>query len=87
MENFKLSKKAQKEADQWAGRVTAEDLTVGKLVSVKRAITDRHDYILHSWWEPAVITEIRNFDAVVKFGDGTKSSSGLGLKAFSLPEL
>jgi hypothetical protein len=82
---FKLSKSTQKKADAWADRVKAEGLEVGNLVSAMRVITNSADHILHSWWEPAIITEVRTFDAVVRFQDGTTSSSGLGLKEFSLP--
>jgi len=82
---MQLSKSAQKKADAWADRVKAEGLTEGNLVSVKRVITNSTNMVLHEWWEPAIITELRNFDAVVRFQDGTMSSSGLGLKEFSLP--
>lgn len=75
----KLSKKAQREAAAWSARVEAENLTVGMEVSVMRVTTDAQDYILTKWWEPATIREIRAFDAVAEFADGTRSSTGLGL--------
>jgi hypothetical protein len=57
------------------------------MVTATRVITDSRNTVMHQWEEPAVITELRNFDAVVKFQDGTTSSSGLGLRAFELPTI
>jgi hypothetical protein len=79
----KLSKKNQERANEWAARVEAENLTVGMEVSAKRVTTDARSIVLTEWWEPATIREIRTFDAVVEFHDGTRQSSGLGLKAAS----
>lgn len=77
---MKLSKRAQKLHEAWTARVEAEGLTVGKRVMVMRVTTDARDYILNKWWEPATITEIRNFDALARFdSDQTLSSTGLGL--------
>lgn len=81
------TKKAQARFDAWSATIDAYNLHVGQLVTVTRAITDGRDVIIHKWEEPAVVTEIRNFDAVVKFQDGTTSSSGLGLRAFELPTI
>jgi hypothetical protein len=81
------SKRAEREFDAWTARIEAENLHVGLMVTAARVITDSRDYVLHTWWEPAVITELRNFDAVVKFQDGTTQSSGLGLRAFELPAI
>lgn len=83
--NIKLSKRVQREFAEWTAKIEELDLHVGKLVTATRIITDARDYVLHKWEEPAVITELRNFDALVKFQDGTVSSSGLGLRAFELP--
>jgi hypothetical protein len=77
---MKLSKKAQREADEWAARVEAEGITVGLLVTAMRVTTDARSIIRSKWWELAIVREVRAFDAVVEFGDGTKQSSGLGLK-------
>lgn len=81
----KLRPKAQREHDAWKATVEAEGYEEGQVVSAARVITDRRDYILHTWWEPARIIEIRNFDCLVRFGDGTRQSSGLGLKPYELP--
>lgn len=80
-----LSPKAQREHDRWTALVKAEGFEVGQLVTAARVITDARNWVLHAWWEPARITEIRNFDTVVRFADGTTRSSGLGLKPFELP--
>jgi hypothetical protein len=79
------SKTARKRAEEWSARVEAEGLHTGLMVTATRVITDRYDYVLHRWEEPAVIVEIRAFDAVVRFQDGTTKSSGLGLRPFQLP--
>jgi hypothetical protein len=79
------SKKAHREFDAWTARIEAESLHVGLMVTATRVITGERNRVLHQWEEPAVITEIRNFDALVKFQDGTVQSSGLGLRAFELP--
>jgi len=75
-----MSRKALKEHHIWNAYVEAEKLTVGQAVRVMRVTTDSQDIILTKWWEPAFIVELRNFDALVEFQDGTKSSSGLGLE-------
>lgn len=82
---MKLSKRVHAEFDAWTARIEAENLAVGLMVTATRVITDSGDYVKHKWEEPAVITELRNFDALVKFQDGTTQSSGLGLRAFELP--
>jgi hypothetical protein len=83
--SIKLSKHVQREFAEWTARIEELGLEPGKMVTVTRVITDARDYVLHKWEEPAVITELRNFDALVQFQDGTVSSSGLGLRAFALP--
>lgn len=81
----KLRPKAQREHEAWRETVETEAYEVGQLVTAARCITNSRDIVLHKWWEPARITEIRTFDAIVKFADGTTQSSGLGLKRFELP--
>lgn len=78
--NIKLSKRVRQDFADFTARIESEGLHVGQTVSVKRVTTDSRDYVLTQWWEPAVILELRNFDALVQFQDGTRSSSGLGMK-------
>ena len=82
--HIKISKKCQREFDAWTARIEELGLEPGKLVTAARVITDHRDYVLHKWEEPAVITELRNFDALVRFQDGTVKSS-VDLRAFELP--
>jgi hypothetical protein len=82
-----LSPRKQRDHQRWNDLVAAEGYTEGQLVTAARVIADHRDYVLHTWWEPARLIEIRNFDAVVKFADGTTQSSGLGLKPFELPTI
>lgn len=82
---FKLSPKAQRKHDRWVALVEAEGYTVGQSVLAARVTTDARDYVKDQWWETAVIVEIRNFDAVVQFADGSLGSSGLGLRPLDLP--
>ncbi|QGZ17197.1 hypothetical protein HYQ19_gp098 [Arthrobacter phage DrYang] len=76
----KLTKKAQAEYDAWAARIEAEGIHVGQEVMATRVETDARDYVTNQWEEPATIVELRNFDALVQFEDGTRGSSGLGLR-------
>ncbi len=82
-----VGKRTREEFAAFTARIEAENLHVGLMVTATRVITDSRDYVKHQWEEPAVITELRNFDALVKFQDGTVQSSGLGLRAFELPTI
>lgn len=77
---MKLSKSNQARYDAWAARVEAEGFHVGQEVMAARVTTDARDYVTRKWEEPATILEIRNFDALVAFEDGSRGSSGLGLR-------
>ncbi|AIZ01777.1 hypothetical protein ArV1_090 [Arthrobacter phage vB_ArtM-ArV1] len=76
----KLSKKNQARYDEWAARVEGEGFHVGQEVMATRVETDARDYVTRQWEEPAVITEVRAFDAVVRFADGSHGSSGIGVR-------
>lgn len=73
-----------KEQQEWEARVEAENIHAGRTVRAMRVITDQRNYVIHKWWEPAEVIEVRGRDAVVQFQDGTRSSSGLGLEVPSV---
>ncbi|QFG14902.1 hypothetical protein SEA_LYMARA_101 [Arthrobacter phage Lymara] len=79
----KLGKKAQREADAWAKRVEAEGFHVGQEVMATRITEDSRGYVKSKWEEPAVIAELRTFDALVRFEGGAVESSGFGLRALT----
>lgn len=74
--NIKLSKRVHKKFDEFTARIDSEGLHIGMPVTALRTITDSRDYVLKSWYEPAVIVDVRNFDVLVKFADGEIASSG-----------
>lgn len=73
---MKHSKRVQNHFANFTKRVEDENLHIGMKVTANRSITDSRNYVLASWMEPAVIVDVRNFDVLVKFEDGTVESSG-----------
>ena len=76
--NIKLSKRTHRIFNEWTARIEAEGLHVGQTVKATRITTDSRDFITSKWEEDAVIIDLRNFDALVEFADGSRGSSGLG---------
>lgn len=74
--DVKISKRVKNFYDKFTERIENENLHIGMKVTASRSITDSRNYVLESWIEPAVIVDIRNFDVLVKFEDGTVTSSG-----------
>lgn len=74
--NIKLSKRIHRLFDAFTARLVEEGLEIGQQVWGRRSITDSRDYILHSWDEIGEVVDIRNFDILVRYADGTVESTG-----------
>lgn len=74
--NVKISKKAHVAFDNMTARIEAEKLYIGMPVTAYRDTVDRMNWVTDSWYEPAVIVDIRNFDILVEYSDGVVSSVG-----------
>lgn len=75
---MKHSKKVHNAFNEWTARIEEENLHIGMTITATRNTTDSRNYVIDEWEEQAEIIDLRNFDALIKFSDGTLSSSGLG---------